>query len=157
MKTMKEIWVCPDAQVQVFMAQEFCQGPCGPTETDKGTLYAQCSGDQVIVITQQGETNRWAAQNNGNPGEAGILMQDLNDPTGTTWVFAGPISHGHDNSTNLGEWIGLDQSAIMQGKQVGDYVDGYGYSPTRYCVHETLASERHHHLTNGHIVYVNHS
>ena len=142
----KKKYVKPIMVSEEFVTDSYC-AVCGPTETDQGTLYAQCSGDQKIVITNRGEGGRWAALNNGNHGEAGTLMEDINNPG--VWCFAGQITSGHDHTNNQGEYIYSDDPSKWGTKDTS--------TGTTYCNHELMATQRHHHLTNGRLVYVNNS
>ena len=143
----KKVYERPFMMAQLFEPQSYCSG-CGPTETDKGKLYAVCAGtDQIVKITYMNNEDLYTGECDGYGG--GQLKKDMMDPTGKTWVYAGTITTGHDPNFTMGEFMPSDDQ-----HPVGHYEVSTGMT---YCNHHYDGIARHHHLTDGHIVYVNHS
>jgi len=151
----KKLYSKPFMIAERFEPQEYCSN-CGPTEEDQGTLYAQCGeGKYWIQMTTVEGPNRINGLAMGNPGMAGTLYRDTSDPDPSKgWNWAGPLPD-HEWYDRLGEYFGLDASAISRGKKAGDPYDTEGH--IHYCNHTTLASVQHHHMTYGHVVYKNQS
>ncbi|MBP3829073.1 MAG: hypothetical protein ILA06_02045 [Bacteroidaceae bacterium] len=145
----KKVYQRPFMMAQLFEPQSYCSG-CGPTETDLGTLYAQCVHTDVVVkvsfINPSGDG--YQGQTDGNSGSAGMLY----NVGGTDWVFSGPIRENHENKYTNGEFLPAGQNGDTH--HVGDYEPTTGMT---YCGHTMAAIGQHHHLTNGKMVYINHS
>ena len=71
---------------------------------------------------------------------------------GNNWVFTGPIREEHENKYVNGEFLPAGLNGDTH--HVGDYESSTGMW---YCDHQMAVSGAHHHLTNGHMVYENHS
>lgn len=138
----KKNYMRPFMPMELFRPNEYCDG-CG--DEQGYTLIAWCnSTEHNIQIFIGSEADRWYAIAD-NSGLEGTLERDQNDPTGNTWLFMGYINAGHDSQFARGEYVGLDDSAISQGKQVGDLAWGSG--PQTYCAHQGVAAgQAHHHL-----------
>lgn len=137
--------------VELFRPNEYCSD-CGPTPTDLGTLYAQCVHTDVVIkisfINPSGE-DQYQGQTDGDPGASG----ELYNVGGGEWVFTGPIyGASHTDQHRNGEYMPAGLNGDTH--HVGDYESSTGMT---YCAHTMAAVGQHHHLTNGHIVYVNQS
>lgn len=147
----KKKYVKPMMVSEEFTTENYCS-TCGPTNSDLGTLYAKCAeGDVVIKIAALDPYgNPSAGQTNGYSGAQGGLFKIDNNGN---YVFAGPI----DDSNHPDGLVNGEYAAAGTGH--GDVVGQT--SPTTkvtVCAHpSSLVSGQHHHLTNGRIVYVNHS
>ena len=148
-KKEKKAYKRPYMVAQQFEPNAYCN-PCGPTQTDMGTLFAQCVHTDVVIkvsfINPSGDG--YQGQTNGDPGSSGMLY----NVGGNDWVFSGPIYEQHEDKYRNGEYLPAGQNGDTQ--HVGDYEETTGM---HYCDHVMAAIGQHHHLTNGHMVYENHS
>ena len=147
----KKKYVKPMMVSEEFTTENYCS-TCGPTNSDYGTLYATCAegGNVMIKIAALDNGIPSQGQTNGDPGKQGRLYKIDNNGN---YVFGGPIDDSnHPASLVNGEYIAAGNG---NGKEVGDIDENTGIE---YCNHpSSIVSGQHHHLTNGRIVYVNHS
>lgn len=145
----KKNYARPFMSMEMFRPNEYCSN-CGPTETDLGTLYAQCKEGVVIKISFINPSgDGYQGQTNGDAGHSGMLY----NVGGNEWVFAGPIDDdSHTDQYRNGEYLPAGLNGDTH--NVGDYEPTTGIT---YCNHTMAAIGQHHHLTNGRIVYVNQS
>jgi len=154
MKTMKEEWICPDAQVKVFKAKDYCQQSCGYTGESK--LIATCGDgthEHHILFTIDAGGN--ISGNGGDEtdpthGSNGHLYRNQRNE----WVYMGQlyVDHYSDHYPNIGgEFYPTSHSEL-----VGQRVDPSDADRNHvvYCDCILSSPGAHHHL-NEIKVYIN--
>jgi hypothetical protein len=109
MKTMKENWTCPDAQVQVFMAQEYIAS-C-PEIIEGAELVATCADhiDHHFVVTTVTSQDIANATVDGTPIGDALYRNKKNG----IWAYLGTIMKGHQvlgDPYNRGEFMNTTES-----------------------------------------------
>ena len=132
MKTMKENWVCPDAQVQVFTPQEFVAA----CETVVLDLFKDITNGQSYTLKLDGGTPAVGQRVGAHMAEqSGDNFTAFNCGEGR-WMIFGAIREGHTNTTTNGEFDFVGASGLMKCED-----------PDHQLYAQTQPYQQHHHFS----------